>query len=184
MEIDLNSIDLEQTSQLIRILAIIDTHYVKTRYHNPSKNPHHPTGISSNAVFMLNNRLPGVSSSEGTGNLGLKLQVGDKVSLMGTSLSDNSEDAALIYNVRHYSGTQVFSPFVSQTIEQADAPSAAETPDIIAASAQSQVFQRFNSAAKAPGSENLGTSFALYTRDQNKKALLGYFFWIWQASAT
>ncbi|KVQ09140.1 hypothetical protein WJ99_20785 [Burkholderia ubonensis] len=184
MEVDLNSINLEQTSQFIQILAVIDTHYVKASYPNPSKNPHRPTGISSNAVFMLNSRLPGVSSSEGTGNLGLKLHVGDNVSLMGTSLSDNSQDAAMIYNVRHFSGTQVFSPFAVQTIEQAAAPSAAETPDIIAISAQSQAFQRFNSVAKSSGSENLGTSFALYTRDQNKKTLFGYFFWTWQAFAT
>lgn len=184
MEVDLNSINLEQTSQLIQILAIIDTHYVKASYPNPSKNAHSPTAISSNAVFMLNSRLPSVSSSEGTGNLGLKLHVGDKVSLMGTSLSDNSDDAAMIYNVRHFSGAHVFSPFAVQTIEQADAATAAETPDIIPISAQSQVFYRLNSVAKSSGSENLGTSFALYTRNQNKKSLFGYFYWIWQASAT
>ncbi|NTZ82927.1 hypothetical protein FCJ61_07920 [Burkholderia metallica] len=183
MEVDLNSINLEQTSQFIHILAVIDAHYLKATYPNPSQNPNRPTAISSHAVFMLNSRLPGVSSSEGAGSLGLKLHVGDKVSLMGTSLSDNSEDSAMIYNVRHYAGAQVFSPFAVHTIEQAAAPSAAETPDIIAISAQSQVFQRFGSVAKSSGSENLGTSFALYTRSQNKKTLFGYFFWVWQASA-
>ncbi|MBR8330444.1 inclusion body family protein [Burkholderia ambifaria] len=183
MEVDLNSINLEQTAQFIQILAVIDAHYVKATYPNPSRNPYSPTAISNNAVFMLNSRLPGVSSSEGTGGLGLKLHVGDKVSLMGTSLSDNSEDSAMIYNVRHYSGAQVFNPFVVHTIEQAAAPSAAETPDIIATSAQSQVFQSFSSVARSSGSENLGTIFALYTRNQNNKALFGYFFWTWQASA-
>ncbi|WP_241301070.1 AidA/PixA family protein [Burkholderia stabilis] len=183
MEFDPNSVSLEQTPQLIQILAIIDTNHVKKSYSNPSKSASHPTPISSNAVFMVNSRLPGVSSSEGTGNLSLKLHVGDKVSLMGTSLSDNSGDSAVIYNVRHFSGDQVFTPFVVQTIEQGEAPSAAETPDIVAISAQSQAFQRFYSSARASGSENLGTSFALYTRDQNKKSLFGYFFWTWQASA-
>ncbi|WP_027811200.1 inclusion body family protein [Burkholderia cenocepacia] len=183
MKVDLNSIDLEQTAQFIHILAVIDAHYLKTTYPNPSQNANRPTAISSNAVFMLNSRLPGVSSSEGTGSLGLKLQVGDKVSLMSTSLSDNSDDSALIYNVRHYSGAEVFSQFAAHTIEQAAAPSAAETPDLIAISAQSQVFQRFDAVAKSFGVENLGTSFALYTRSQNKKSLFGYFFWVWQASA-
>ncbi|NTY36447.1 inclusion body family protein [Burkholderia diffusa] len=184
MEVDLNSINLEQTSQLIQILAVIDTHYVKATYPNPSQSANRPTGISSNAVFMLNSRLPGVSSSEGTGNLGLNLHVGDTVSLMGTSLSDNSGDSAMIYNVRHFSGAQVFGPFSMQTIEQADVAAAAETPDIIPISAQSQVFYRLNSVARSSGSENLGTIFALYTRNQNKKSLFGYFYWIWQASAT
>lgn len=104
MKVDLDSINLEKTAQFIHILAVIDTHYVKAHYPNPSRNASAPTAITSNAAFMLSSRLPGVSSSEGTGTLGLKLQVHDSVSLMGTSLSDNSGDAAVIYDVRHFSG--------------------------------------------------------------------------------
>ncbi|WP_054928358.1 MULTISPECIES: AidA/PixA family protein [unclassified Burkholderia] len=183
MKVDPNIINLEKVAQSIQILAVIDTDYIKKSYPNPSLNAQNPTGIASTALFMLNGHTPGVSSSEGTGNLGLKLNVGDKVSLMGTSLSDNSGDAALIYHVQQYSGAQVFGPFTAVTIEQAGAASAAETPDIIAISAQSQVFQRFDAVAKSFGVENLGTSFALYTRSQNRKSLFGYFFWVWQASA-
>ncbi|MCA8271033.1 inclusion body family protein [Burkholderia sp. AU30280] len=183
MEVDLNNINLEKNPELIHILAVIDTNYVKTRYPNPSTNPHRPTGISSNAVYMVNGVLPGVSSSEGTGNLNLKLRVGDKVSLMGTSLVDNSGDTALIYNVRHYTGDDIFNPFSTKTIVQAEAPSAAETPNVIPTSAESQVFYSFNSSARSSGSEVLATLFGLYTRSQNKKTLLGYFYWTWHASA-
>jgi nematocidal protein AidA len=183
MEVDLNSINLETNSQLIQILAAIDTNYVKTRYPNPSQNSQAPTGISSNAVYMVNGVLPGVSSSEGTGNLNLRLRVGDRVSLMGTSLVDNSGDTALIYGVRRYTGDSVFNPFTAHTIEQAEGPSAAETPNIIPASAESQVFQSFDSLARSSGSEVLATFFGLYTRSQNKKTLLGYFYWTWQAFA-
>lgn len=41
----------------------------------------------------------GVSSLEGNGNLGLKLNVGDKVFLMGMLLVDNFGDVVLIYYV-------------------------------------------------------------------------------------
>ncbi|MBJ9593415.1 inclusion body family protein [Burkholderia seminalis] len=184
MKVDLDSINLEKTAQFIHILAVIDTHYVKAHYPNPSRNASAPTAITSNAAFMLSSRLPGVSSSEGTGTLGLKLQVHDSVSLMGTSLSDNSGDAAVIYDVRHFSGDRVFSRFAVHNIVEADAPSAAETPDVIAISAQSQAFQSLNAVAGSSGSENLGACFALYTRDQNKKTLFGYFFWTWQATAS
>ncbi|MDN7874045.1 AidA/PixA family protein [Burkholderia aenigmatica] len=183
MKVDPNSINLEKSAQSIQILAVIDTNYIKRSYPNPSLSAQSPTPIASNALFMLNGHTPGVSSSEGTGNLSLTLNVGDKVSLMGTSLSDNSGDAAQIYHVQQYSGAQVFGPFTAVTIEQAGAASAAETPDIIATSAQSQVFQAFESVARSSGSERLATSFALYTRSQNKKTLFGYFFWVWQASA-
>ncbi|AIO46409.1 MULTISPECIES: AidA/PixA family protein [Burkholderia] len=183
MKIDPNSINLEKAAQSVQILAVIDTNYIKRSHPNPSLNAQNPTSIPSTALFMLNGHAPGVSSSEGNGNLGLKLNVGDKVSLMGTSLADNSGDAALIYHVQQYSGAQVFAPFTAVTIEQAGAASAAETPDLIATSAQSQVFQAFESVAKSAGSEYLATSFALYTRSQNRKSLFGYFFWVWQAAA-
>ncbi|CAB3749399.1 hypothetical protein GQ57_00180 [Burkholderia sp. MSh2] len=183
MEVDPNNINIEKVAQSIHILAIIDTNYVKKFYPNPSKSASHPTGISSNAVFMVNSQLTGVSSAEGSGKLNLRLQVGDKVSLMGTSLSDNSEDSALIYNVQHFSGDQVFNKFATHTIEQTGASSADETPDIIASAAQSRVFQSFNSIAKSSGSESLATVFALYTREPNSKKLFGYFYWTWQAYA-
>lgn len=183
MDDDLKTIHFEQASQFLHILAVIDTNFVKKTYPNPSQSPHNPTGISSDAAFMINNRAPGVSSSEGTGTLGLKLNIGDRVALMGTSLSDNSGDAAIVYSVRHFSGDPVFNPFAMETIEQAGAETAAETPKIIPVSAQSQVFYSFNSIAKSRGYENLATIFALYTRAQSKKTLYGYFYWIWRASA-
>lgn len=183
MEIDLDSINLEKSSQYIQILAVIDTNYVKNNYPNPSKNWRSPTGITSNALFMLNSRAPGVSSSEGTGDLSLRLNVGDKISLMATSLSDNSGDSAELYGIKRAAGDRVFSAFTTVIINQADAESAAETPDIIATSAQSQVFRAYSAIATSSGSEKLGTIFALYTRNQNEKTLFGYFYWTWQASA-
>lgn len=55
--------------------------------------------IFSIVLFMFNGYVFGVSSLEGNGNLSLKLNVGDKVFLMGMLLVDNFGDVVLIYYV-------------------------------------------------------------------------------------
>ncbi|TKC86859.1 hypothetical protein FAZ69_19675 [Trinickia terrae] len=177
MTSELNDVNFEATAQLVNILAVVNTEYVKKMYPNPSKSWQRPTGISSRAVYMLN------SNGDGTGDQNLRVNVGDSVAFRGTSISDNAKDVVDVYTLRHFSGANVFSPFAVQVTSVNAISPDPEAPSDLLLSTQAQVFRSFDARVISTGTEGVATSFALYTRIQGSQALYGYFWWNWLATA-
>jgi nematocidal protein AidA len=177
MTSELNEINLATASQLIKILAVVNTDYVKKMYPNPSKSWAHPTGIGSRAVFMLN------SGADGTCDQTLHANLGDSVAFRGTSINDNAIDVVDVYSLRHVSGANVFSPFATRVTNGNAISADPETPSDLLLSTEAQVYRSFDAKVISTGTEGVGTSFALYTRNQNSQVLYGYFWWTWVATA-
>lgn len=165
-ELDIN---LTATTQLINILAVVNTEYVKKMYPNPSKNWQNPTGINNSAVYLLNS----------TGDSNLRVKVGDTVAFRGTSISDNAKDVVDIYNLRRISGDAVFSPFAVQVTSVNAVPEDPEAPSGLLLSAQVEAARCFGAKVISTGTESVGTCFALYSA----QSLYGYFWWDWVATA-
>ncbi|SDH02291.1 Inclusion body protein [Paraburkholderia phenazinium] len=165
-ELDVN---FAATTQLINILAVVNTEYVKKMHPNPSKDWRNPTGINNSAVYLLNS----------TGDSNLRMNVGDTVAFRGTSISDNAKDVVDVYNLRHFSGAAVFSTFAVQVTSVNAVPEDPEVPSGLLLSAQAEATRSFDARVISTGTESVGTSFALYSAQR----LYGYFWWNWVATA-
>ena len=162
-------VNFAATTQLIDILAVVNTEYVKKMYPNPSRDWKNPTRINNSAIYLLNS----------TGDSNLRVNVGDVVAFRGTSISDNVTDVVDVYNLRHFSGATVFGPFAVQITSVNAVPEDPEAPSGLLLSAQAEAVRSFGAKAISMGTESVGTSFALYSAQH----LYGYFWWNWVATA-
>ncbi|MDQ1857496.1 MULTISPECIES: inclusion body family protein [Chryseobacterium] len=176
----MEDIELKSSSQEIDVLIVIDTDYVRSTYPNPSKDPNNPTGIDHNSQHMIVSNANAISG-QGTADLNFSARAGDIVSFRGTSIYQNSDDAVIIYNIKYWSGDQVFNSFMYNSVErrQAAVPNLNSQNGLPAASADI-TFASIDSKVKATGTENFYVQFGLYIldpNDSNKQILYGYFYW-------
>ncbi|ALR31894.1 DNA-directed RNA polymerase subunit beta [Chryseobacterium sp. IHB B 17019] len=172
--------ELKASSQEIDILVVIDTDYVKSNYPNPSQDPNNPTGIDHNSQHMIASNA-NVVSGQGTTYLNFSARAGDFVAFRGTSIYQNSDDAIIIYNIKYWSGDQVFNSFVYDAVtrQQAVVPNY-DSSNGLPPNYASITFSSFDSKVRNTGTENFYVQFALYTIDpnnSNKQILYGYYYW-------
>jgi Inclusion body protein. len=172
--------ELNASSQEIDVLVVIDTDYVRTNYPKPSQDPNNPTGIDHNSQHMIVSNANAISG-QGTADLNFKAKAGDTVSFRSTSIYQNSDDAVMIYNIKYWSGDQVFNNFVYDAVIRKNAvvPNY-NSPNGLPADTASITFSSFDSKVRNTGTENFYVQFALYTldpNDSNKQILFGYYYW-------
>jgi nematocidal protein AidA len=166
----------------INVLVVVDTEYIKQAYPNPSKDQNTPTGIAHDHQFMLCTGSRGIISGQGTGDLEFRANVGDNVAFTGVSIYNNSYDAVIVYDVKHFSGDQVFNQFNADMVVRngavqpnADSPSRNGLPPI----RKQTNFSVFDSKVRSSGREGFGIAFGLYKLADNgqDQELYGYFWW-------
>lgn len=168
------------SSETINVLIVIDTDYVKAHYPNGSKDKDHPTAIDHSSQFMICADPRGVVSGQGTFDLVFKANEGDIVSFRGTSIYQNSDDAVIVYGIRHWSGDQVFNTFVTNMVTLTGAVQPDRTQlDGLPANNVPQSFTSLDSKVGQAGTENFYVYFALYTLDATgeNQNLFGYYYW-------
>ncbi|MEA1673497.1 inclusion body family protein [Nitrospirillum sp. BR 11163] len=93
-------------SKFIDIEIVIDTVTLLSTYPNPSKNANAPTGIAHNFSYMIA-QSAFVRSGQATGDLNINALVNDTIRWRSLSLSGNSDQSVVLYDIRQFSGTQV-----------------------------------------------------------------------------
>lgn len=167
----------------INLLAVIDTGHVKSAYPNPSQDAKHPTGIAPDGVFLI---CPGWRDDDAvqeTDEPCVKIGHGSRVALRGVSISNNSDDAVIVYAVDTRNGEETrvsksFKPVVI-TLEEAVQPDPDSTNGGIPPVHVETNFSSLNSRSIALKSKVLNADFALYTlaEDGQSQQLFGYYFW-------
>lgn len=172
--------ELSASSRPIDVLVVIDTDYVREHYPNPSQDPANPTGIDHNSQHMIVSNANAISG-QGSADLNFSARVGDTVSFRSTSIYQNSDDAVIIYNIKYWSGNQVFNSFVYNAVQrkQAVIPNFNSSNGLPAGTADI-TFSSFDSKVKSSGTENFYVQFALYIVDpknSDRQILYGYYHW-------
>ncbi|GEJ48058.1 MULTISPECIES: inclusion body family protein [unclassified Chryseobacterium] len=176
----MEDIQLNASSQEIDVLIVIDTDYVRSHYKSPSTDPNNPVGIDHNSQHMIVSNANAISG-QGTADLNFSARAGDIVSFRGTSIYQNSDDAVIIYNIKYWSGDQVFNNFVYNSVERRKAA----VPNVnsqngLPATTADITFASIDARVRATGKENFYVQFGLYIldpNDSNKQILYGYFYW-------
>ncbi len=164
----------------IDVLIVIDTEYVKRNYPKPSQDQNAPTGINHNSQFMIVTGSRGKVSGQGTADLHFEANPRDTVAFRGTSIYANSDDAVIVYGIKHHKGDKVLGRFrMDQTVRnravQPDADSENGLPPIH----RKVNFNNLNAAVQRSGKEWYYVNFALYTleNDGQTQSLFGYYYW-------
>ncbi|HIC7214106.1 inclusion body family protein [Burkholderia stabilis] len=175
-----SEVTLASSAQDINVLVVIDTEWVKKTYPNPSQIQSNPTGIAHNGQFMICTGARGIKG-QGTADLEITAYPRDRVLFTGVSIYDNSDDAVIIYDIKHYKGDQVFNQFNCNTVTRNGAVEPnPESPSRngLPALQKRLTFATFDSSVRNSGTEYFGVCFALYklVGGQNQD-LVGYYWW-------
>jgi len=157
----------------INTMILVDTNYVIKTYPTPSKDPNRPTYIDNKGLFIISDDLRGIISGQGTLNLALKACVGDIVSIRGTSIYGNSNDAIILFGVKHHMGDNIFTNFAANLTEIKNAVQ----PGLPIPGYYDGKFISYDSKVVRTGTETLNVIFALYTLSDNGQTqeLYGYY---------
>lgn len=164
----------------VNVMAIIDTEYIRqSQPRNTSKD--NPVGIGHKGISLICPVADFVTyPNNDIANLTFKANVGDTVSFHGISVSDNSEDAVIIYGVVSADNVNVFNIFHAEE----ETRTGAAIPDVtqqngLPALNESVNFYSYDAKVKNKGSEFFKINFALYTLDdaREKQEIYGYFCW-------
>lgn len=170
----------QSASQEVNILVVIDTDYILQHYPNLSQDQNNPTGIDHSSQFMICTGARKINSGQGTADLSFSANVGDEVSFTGTSIYDNSEDAVIVYGIKHWNGDSVFNQFVPDLVtrNKAVVPDS-NTSNGLPAIQTKLSFSSFDSKVKNSGTEGFYVYIALYTLsdDGESQNLKGYCYW-------
>jgi nematocidal protein AidA len=166
--------------QEVNILIVIDTEYIKAHNPNLSQDPNNPTGIDHNSQFMICTGARKINGGQGSADLDFSANVGDEVSFTGTSIYDNSEDAVIVYGIKHWNGDNVFNQFVPDLVtrNQAIMPDPDSQNGLPALHTKIN-FSSFDSKVRNSGREGFYVYIALYTLsdDGETQNLKGYCYW-------
>ncbi|MDD3224119.1 MAG: inclusion body family protein [Clostridium sp.] len=171
---------LKSSNEDINIMIVIDTDYVKQTYPNPSQIMDNPTGIDHTSQFMICTSPRGIISGQGTADLNFKANPGDHVSFRGTSIYGNSDDAIIVYGIKHWQGNKVFNNFTTDLVERnrVAMPNIDSDNGLPAITAVGD-FISYDSQVRKSGQENFYVQFALYDlqEDGNTQKLVGFYYW-------
>ncbi|OGB18909.1 MAG: hypothetical protein A2W72_15295 [Burkholderiales bacterium RIFCSPLOWO2_12_67_14] len=167
----------------INLLAVIDTGHVKSTCPDPSQDAKHPTEIGPGGVFMICPGWRDDDPEQETDEPCVTIGHGSRVALRGVSISNNSDDAVIVYAVDTRNGeenrvSKSFKPVVV-TREEAVQPDPDSSNGGIPPLHVETNFSSLNARFIALKSRVLNADFALYTlaEDGQSQQLLGYYFW-------
>lgn len=171
----------KSSATTVNVMTVIDTDYIKDNY-GPNTSKDAPTGIKHVSQKMSCSYKNLIDNSD-PGSIVFSANVGDTVSFWATTLSNNSDDAVLLYDVQLSGGKNVFNP----TFEiNEEIISGAVIPDINSSTHDGQPaipqqlnFYSYDAKVKNQGTEDFQIYFALYTLDEirENQTLYGYFVW-------
>lgn len=180
--------ELEISAAWLNLLAVIDTGYVTSNYPNPSQDPNNPTAIASCGVFMICPGWRDDAAEQETDEPCFNACYGNRIALRGVSISNNSDDAVIVYAVgtRNEEGDRVSKSFkpILVTREEAVQPDPDSFNGGIPPIYAEMNFSSLNSRFNALGVGVLNAAFALYTlaEDGQSQQLFGYYFWKFRVS--
>jgi hypothetical protein len=164
----------------VNVLVVVDTAYVKSTY-GPNENAAEPRHISSQRQFMVCTGA-GAIRAQGSSELRLSANVGDRIAVRVTSICGNADDAVIAYSISQRSGAKVFGRFKQAVVTRAaavrpdpDSPYRNGLPPI-----ESPVdCSSFESTVIAQGAAELQLAFGLYVISANGQSqnLFGYYAW-------
>ncbi|RFM30937.1 AidA/PixA family protein [Chitinophaga silvisoli] len=167
----------------VNLIMVVDTDVIKSTYGpnsglNDARGLDHHEGI--NLLCPKANYKGQANGQNDPANIIFSANVQDYVAFWGTTISNNSDDAVIIYDISPNSGNpNVFNPFRSdeETLSGAIVPS---QPNPVPGTNTSVSFYSFESKVKNKGTEAFTISFALYEVDPNNpenQVLYGCYFW-------
>lgn len=163
----------------VNVLVVIDTDGIKRDYPNLSKDSNKPTGLPHNYQYMICTGARAVAQ-QASADLEFSANVGDDVSFTGVSISNNSEDAVIVYDIEHWKGDSVFNRFVPDLITRNGAVMPDPNTDKGLPPVQAKTnFSTFDSKVRSGGTEYFYVYIALYTlsADGESQDLHGYCYW-------
>jgi hypothetical protein len=166
-------------NQQIDILVVIDTERLKKEHPTLSQDPAKATGLSHDTQFMICTGAD-VVNGQATADLDFKATPGDEVSFTGVSISANSEDAVIVYGIKHWAQDNVFNQFVPDLVTRNKAVMPDSNTDNGLPALHTKInFSSFDSKVKQAGTEKFYVYIAVYTlaADGESQDLLGYGYW-------
>lgn len=164
----------------INILAVIDTDAITSMYASNKHDRKTPQKIDLDTEQMICSGSRGIVGGQGTKDLSFQARHGDYISFRGLSVTNNSDDAIIIYNVLWAEGDIIFKPFIADI---AVVPGAV-VPNNVSANGLPAVYEEmsfsaFDTKVMRHGTAVIAIQFGLYTLDitGEKQQLYGYFEW-------
>lgn len=170
-------------ANIVNIMTIVDADAITAVYpKNPNPSKDNPTGLNHHeGITMLcdiQNYVGNINNDPA--NLEFKANVGDWVSFHAMTVSGNSQDAVILYDVSSLNGVNVFNVFhaTMETRTGAVLPNPA-TQDGLPPLVQPVTFYSYDSKVSNSGKETLKMKIALYTLDDTgeNQVLYDYFWW-------
>lgn len=170
-------------SKNIDIEIVVDTVTLLNSYGNPSRDPNNPTGIAHTGYAYMIAQSAFVKSGQATGDLAINALVNDTIRWRGLSLSGNTDNSAVIYDIRWFQGEHVTTEPTQAIISQPYVPvpilvkgQQTNPPTFNAALANDYFLQV---AVCGHGTENYKVYFYVTTQDPTtgKPVLKGYYYW-------
>lgn len=167
-------------SKTINLLTVVDTEFIKQNYQSPQNDPFNPLEIEGSSQYVyVTGSLP--IEGQGTPTPHFHANIDDTIAISGVSIYNNSEDAVLVYGIRHDSADTVLAtciwPYtVTRPCAILPAPGCC---GIVPAVHGPVTFHKIETRVQTSGTEHFDIMFALYTLSPNRKkqVLYGYFYW-------
>lgn len=165
----------------VNVITIVDTDIIKSTY-GPNAGPGAAQGLNHHEGITM---LCAAKNFKGDinndpANLEFSANVGDFVSFWATTVSNDADDAVIIYDISSTSQVNVFNTFQSNV----ETRSGAAIPDTskqngLPALQINRSFYSFDSKIKNSGTEAFVVSFAIYELDaaREKQTLYGCYYW-------
>ena len=173
---------LGASPQEINMLVVIDTDFVKKYHSKPSQRIDKPTAIIHYGVYMICTGSRGIIAGQGSDHLNLRANPGDLASFSAVGSHNNSDDAAIIYDIQHLKKDQIFNRFAPNIVTRKNAvmPNEDSSSQNGMPPVQTKLsFSNCDSKVRNSGTEDLEVRFALYglSADGQSQDLFGYFSW-------
>jgi hypothetical protein len=161
-------------SSIIDIDVAFDTETIVAKYKSPSQNSQSPTGIQHADAYMIA-QSSDVISGQATADLNVSASVGDVIRWRAASLSGNSDQSAVIYNIVKFSGTQVTGPI--QPITASPTVPIPNAANPVQYTPTTQFDYYINANVIANGTEGYQVWFYIVERNHSTLNTLGYYYW-------
>ncbi|WPV66139.1 AidA/PixA family protein [Chitinophaga sp. LS1] len=167
----------------VNLIMVVDTDVIKATYgrnagQNEARGLDHHEGI--NLICPKANYKGQANGQNDPANIIFSANVQDYVAFWATTISNNSDDAVIIYNISPNSGNpNVFNPFRSDEEVRSGAVVPSQ-PDALPGTQTSVTFYSFESKVKTKGTEAFTIYFALYEVDPanpENQILYGCYYW-------
>jgi hypothetical protein len=170
----------KSVANTVNVITVIDTDIIKQTY-GPNTSPqglNNHEGITMSCPAANYQPDPGGDRT----NITFTANVHDYVSFRATSVSNNSEDAVIIYGIESTDNVNVFNPFHVDMIlvDYAAIPDIQKQPNGMPATTAALPFYSYDSQVQTHGQESFIIRFAIYELDPqsgDKQSLYGLYYW-------